>query len=61
MNGEPIEVTVPASAVIQTTEPGTPSMLFPGAKVLIFAQRASDGALSASRINVGKSGFTPAN
>ena len=61
VKGEPIEVTVPKNAIIQTTEPGTPAMLTPGAKVLIFAQQAPDGALSASRVNVGKDGFTPAN
>ena len=61
VKGEPIEVTVPPNAIIQTTEPGTPAMLTPGAKVLIFAQRAADGALSANRVNVGKDGFTPAN
>ena len=36
-------------------------MLVPGAKVLIFAQQAADGAISAPRVNVGKDGFTPAN
>jgi hypothetical protein len=61
MEGEPIEVTVPANTVIQTSEPGTPSQLTPGAKVLIVAERAPDGALSANRVNVGKDGFSPAN
>ena len=61
IKGEPIEVTVPANAVVQTSEPGTPAMLVPGAKVLIFGQRAADGTLSTSRVNVGKDGFTPAN
>ncbi len=61
VKGEPIEVTVPQNAIVQTTEPGTPAMLTPGAKVLIFAQRAADGAISANRVNVGKDGFTPAN
>ncbi len=61
VKGEPIEVTVPPNAIIQTSEPGTPAMLVPGAKVLIFAQRAADGTLSANRVNVGKDGFTPAN
>lgn len=61
VKGEPIEVSVPPNAIIQTTEPGTPAMLTPGAKVLIFAQRAADGTLSAPRVNVGKDGFTPAN
>ena len=61
VKGEPIEVTVPDNAVIQTSEPGTPSMLVPGAKVLIFAQQGPDGVITAPRVNVGKDGFTPAN
>lgn len=61
VKGAPIEVTVPDSAVIQTSEPGTPAMLVPGAKVLIFAQQGADGAITAPRVNVGKDGFTPAN
>ncbi len=61
VNGEPIQVAVPPNAIIQTTEPGTPAMLTPGAKVLVAAQKAADGTLSASRVNVGKDGFTPAN
>lgn len=61
VKGEAIQVTVPPNAIIQTTEPGTPAMLVKGAKVLVGAQRAADGALTASRVNVGKDGFTPAN
>jgi hypothetical protein len=61
VNGEPIKVTVPQNAAVQETEPGTPSMLVSGAKVLIFAQQAADGTVSAPRVNVGKDGYTPAN
>jgi len=61
VKGEPIQVSVPANAIIQETEPGTPAMLTPGAKVLIFAQKAADGTVSAARVNVGKDGWTPAN
>ena len=61
VKGEPIEVSVPPNAIIQTSEKGTPDMLQPGAKVLIFAQKSADGTLSAARVNVGKDGFTPAN
>ncbi len=61
VKGEPIQVTTSPNTVVQTTEPGTPDMLVPGAKVLIFAQKAADGTLSANRVNVGKAGFTPAN
>lgn len=61
VKGEKIEVDVPQNALIQTSEPGTTAMLVPGAKVLIFAQKAADGTISASRVNVGKDGYTPAN
>ena len=61
VKGETIEVTVPNNAVIQASEPGTPAMLVPGAKVLIFAQQAADGVITAPRVNVGKDGLTPAN
>jgi len=61
VKGEPIQVSVPANAIIQGSEPGTPAMLQPGAKVLIFAQKAADGTVSAARVNVGKDGWTPAN
>ncbi len=61
VKGEPIEVSVPPNAVIQTSEPGTPDLLKPGAKVMVFAQKGADGALTAARVNVGKDGFTPAN
>ncbi len=61
VKGEPVEVSVPENAIVQTSEPGTPAMLVTGAKILVSAQRAADGTLTASRINVGKDGFTPAN
>ena len=60
VKGEPIQVTVPQNAIIQTTEPGTPAMIVPGAKVIIFAQE-SGGVITAPRVSVGKDGFTPAN
>ncbi len=61
VKGEPVRVTVPPNAVVQETEPGGPSLLVPGAHVLIFAQQSPDGMISAPRVNVGKDGFTPAN
>ena len=61
VKGEPVEVSVPENAIVQTSEPGTPALLVAGAKVLVSAQKAADGTLTASRINVGKDGFTPAN
>lgn len=61
VKGQAIQVSVPPNAIIQTTEPGTTAMLVKGAKVLVGAQKAADGTLTASRVNVGKDGFTPAN
>ena len=61
VKGQTVEVTVPDNAIIQASEPGSPTMLSPGAKVLIFAQQAEDGTITAPRVNVGKDGFTPAN
>ncbi len=61
VKGQPVQVAVPPNTVIQAIESGTPAMLEPGAKVILFAQRATDGSLTASRVNVGKDGFTPAN
>ena len=57
--GERLKVTVPPDAPIVTFAPGTPAMLVPGAKVIITAQVAADGTLSASRVAVGKDGLTP--
>jgi hypothetical protein len=61
LKGEPIEVTVPPNAIVQGSEPGTPAMLVPGAHVLIFAQKAADGTVTAPRVSVGKDGWKPAN
>ena len=61
VKGEPVQVTVPANAIIQESAPGDPSMLTPGAHVLIAAQQAGDGTVTASRVNVGRDGWTPAN
>ena len=61
VKGEPVEVTVPPNVIVQESEPGTPAMLVPGAHVLIFAQQAADGTVSAPRVSVGKDGWTPAS
>ena len=57
--GERVVVTVPPDVPVVTFEPATPAMLTPGGKVFIGAQQATDGSLSAARINVGKDGLTP--
>jgi len=61
IKGQPVQVSVPPGAIVQTSEPGTPAQLVPGAKVIVFAQQAADGTLSSSRVGVGKGGYTPAN
>jgi len=61
VKGEPVDVTIPANVIVQASEPGTPAMLTPGAHVLIFAQQAADGTVTAPRVNVGKDGFKPAS
>jgi len=56
VKGEKLAVQVPPDAM---TSAGTPAMVTPGSKVIIFAQAAADGTLSAARVNVGRDGFTP--
>lgn len=52
-------VVVPADAPIVTPAPGDPSMVVPGARVFIFANRQADGRVTASRVTVGKDGLAP--
>ncbi len=59
VKGEKLAVQVPPDAIIAVTSAGTPAMVTPGSKVIIFAQAAADGTLSAARVNVGRDGFTP--
>jgi hypothetical protein len=55
------EVSVPEGAPIFTALPGDRSMLVPGAYVVIGAQVAPDGTLSAGGGTVSKDGAKPAN
>jgi hypothetical protein len=55
------KVHVPQSAPIFTALPGDASMLVPGAYVVIGAQVAADGTLSAGGVSVSKDGVKPAN
>jgi hypothetical protein len=52
-------VIVPPSVPVVTYEPGTAAELKPGAHVILFAQKDSDGNLTTSRVQVGKDGLTP--
>jgi hypothetical protein len=55
------KVHVPQGAPIFTALPGDPSMLVPGAYVVIGTQVAPDGTLSAGGVSVSKDGVRPAN
>ena len=58
-DGEKTVMVVPETAVV-AMGPGTPDMLKPGAKILIFgAVKAADGSLSTQGVVVGKDGLTP--
>lgn len=57
-DGEKV-VTVPRNAPIVTFEPGDRTMLKPGAHVIVGATLRPDGALTATRISVGKDGLVP--
>jgi hypothetical protein len=50
-------VLVPAGTPIITFEPGSRGLLRPGAHVIAFADKAADGALTATRVLVGKDGM----
>lgn len=52
-------VTVPEGTPIVTFEPGDPSLLVPGAHVLLTATKQPDGGLTAARVAVGKAGLVP--
>lgn len=57
--GESLKMLVPADVPVVTFEPSDRSMLKPGARVFLTAQRAADGSLSAARLAVGKDGLVP--
>jgi hypothetical protein len=52
-------ILVPATVPVVTYEPGTLAELKPGAHVILFAQKDSDGNLVTSRVQVGRGGLTP--
>jgi hypothetical protein len=58
-DGEKTVTVVPETAIV-AMGPGTPDMLKPGAKILIFgATKAADGSLSTQSVVVGKDGLAP--
>jgi hypothetical protein len=52
-------ITVAPDTPIVTYEPGTPSLLAPTAHLIATVRRAPDGALTATRVSVGKDGLVP--
>jgi len=57
--GTPIELSVPADAPILTFTTAARSDLKPGAKVLVNANKVSDGVYNGLRVTVGKDGVNP--
>jgi hypothetical protein len=52
-------VIVPDDVPIVSIEPGTRTLLVAGAHVIVTATKGTDGALTATAINVGEKGLTP--
>lgn len=57
--GGAITIVVPPNVPVVTFEPGSLSLLAPGAHVIVIGTQGSDGSLSATRILVGKNGLVP--
>ena len=52
-------IVVPRGTPVMTTDVGNPSMLVPGAHVIVYAAANPEGRLAAERISVGKDGYVP--
>jgi len=52
-------VAIPKDTPIVMVEPGDPSMLVPGAHVVVSGVQQNDGSLLADRVTVGKDGLIP--
>ncbi len=52
-------IMVPPNTPVVTYEPGSRTMLVPGAHIILFGTRAADGEVTAKRISVGKDGMVP--
>jgi hypothetical protein len=58
-DGEKTVAVVPETSIV-AMGPGTPDLLKPGAKILIFgAGKAADGSLTTQGVLVGKDGLVP--
>jgi hypothetical protein len=56
--GEKTIAVTPATPIV-TYEPATRAMLVAGAHVILFGTEADGGAITATRISVGKDGLVP--
>ena len=52
-------VLIPDDVPVVSFEPATTAALVAGSKVIVAGERAADGSVTASSINVGKDGLTP--
>jgi hypothetical protein len=52
-------IIVPPGTPVVTYEPGSRSLLVPGAHIILFGTQAADGKVTANRISVGKNGLVP--
>jgi predicted ribosome-associated RNA-binding protein Tma20 len=52
-------VAIPKDTPIVMVEPGDPSLLIPGAHVVVAGVQQIDGSLLAERVTVGKDGLIP--
>jgi len=52
-------VVVPDGVPLVRSEPGDRALLVPGAHVVAYAKRDTDGALTVERVSVGRDGYTP--
>ena len=57
--GEERVIVVPRGIPVMTTDVGNPSLLVPGAHVIVYGAMNPDGRLAAERISVGKDGYLP--
>ena len=52
-------IVVPPNAPVVTFAPGDRAMVVPGASVIVQAQKAENGGLTAERVTVGRDGLVP--
>jgi hypothetical protein len=53
------KIVIPQDVPIVALEPGDRSLLVPGAKVVLFAHKDTDGSMAANFISAGEHGVTP--